>query len=230
MEDSSDSIAGTLEAPISSRQRENGKDMRMQTASYPGNKTIQIQQAEATLPAAGEGVTGWRVGEHVTVMPLDWCNECPACLAGNQHICQNLNFVGIDSPGSLQNRWNVRADLLVALPAELRLDHAALVAPTAVAVAVADLGFTVVDPGASGSGGVGDGVDRRRRRRRLRGVWLRRRCARANRPREGARPADRRGDPLRPATDQFAPSLLARTDHNRRTRVPAYRLREGGGE
>ena len=48
-----------------------------------------------------------------TVMPLRWCGTCPACLAGNSHICQRLDFVGIDSPGSLQQRWNVPAGLLV---------------------------------------------------------------------------------------------------------------------
>ncbi|MDQ7876643.1 hypothetical protein Q9R08_01515 [Microbacterium sp. QXD-8] len=47
---------------------------------------------------------------------------------------QNLNFVGIDSPGSLQERWNVRADWLIRLPDDLPLDVAALAEPTAVAV------------------------------------------------------------------------------------------------
>jgi len=91
-------------------------------------------EMSGTIAAVGEGVTGWSVGDAVTVMPLDWDGTCPACLAGNQHICQNLNFIGIDSPGSLQELWNVPAEVLVALPAGLRLDHAALVEPVAVAV------------------------------------------------------------------------------------------------
>ncbi|WP_349902015.1 zinc-dependent alcohol dehydrogenase [Parafrigoribacterium humi] len=91
-------------------------------------------EMSGTISAIGEGVEGWSVGDPVTVMPLDWDGTCPACLAGNQHICQNLNFIGIDSPGSLQALWDVDADVLVALPADLGLDHAALVEPTAVAV------------------------------------------------------------------------------------------------
>ena len=91
-------------------------------------------EMSGTISALGAGVDGWSVGDPVTVMPLDWDGTCPACLAGNQHICQNLNFIGIDSPGSLQGYWNVPADVLVALPPTLRLDHAALVEPTAVAV------------------------------------------------------------------------------------------------
>lgn len=82
----------------------------------------------------GPGVTGWAVGDPVTVMPLDWCGTCPACTAGHHHICHRLNFIGIDSPGALQNEWNVSADVLVALPPEMPLTHGALVEPVAVAV------------------------------------------------------------------------------------------------
>ncbi len=87
-----------------------------------------------TIAEIGAGVNGWTVGDKVTVMPLDWCGDCPACDAGNTHICHNLNFVGIDSPGSLQGRWNVKAKWLVRLPETLELRTAALVEPVAVAV------------------------------------------------------------------------------------------------
>jgi 2-desacetyl-2-hydroxyethyl bacteriochlorophyllide A dehydrogenase len=82
----------------------------------------------------GPGVTGWAAGDPVTVVPLEWCGHCPACRAGHHHICHNLNFVGIDSPGSLQSSWTVPARLLTRLPPGLPLERAALVEPTAVAV------------------------------------------------------------------------------------------------
>ncbi|MFJ9120208.1 zinc-binding dehydrogenase [Streptomyces sp. NPDC102394] len=82
----------------------------------------------------GAGVEGWAAGDAVTVMPLRWDDTCPACLAGHQHICQHLDFIGIDSPGAMQQRWTVPASTLVRLPGSLALDHAALVEPTAVAV------------------------------------------------------------------------------------------------
>ncbi|HBX81072.1 MAG: alcohol dehydrogenase catalytic domain-containing protein [Propionibacteriaceae bacterium] len=91
-------------------------------------------EVSATVAALGEGVTGWAVGDRVTVMPLDWDGTCPACLAGHRHLCHHLNFVGIDSPGGLQEYWNVGVSLLVALPPSLGLREAALAEPTAVAV------------------------------------------------------------------------------------------------
>lgn len=82
----------------------------------------------------GEGVSGWSVGDHVTVMPLAPCGDCPACAAGHSHICHRLVFIGIDADGSMQNSWTVPAHTLIRLPSDLRLDHAALVEPTAVAL------------------------------------------------------------------------------------------------
>jgi len=91
-------------------------------------------EMSGTIERLGADVQGWTVGDRVTVMPLAWDGTCPACLAGHQHICQNLDFIGIDSPGALQTLWNVPELTLVALPEGLSLDVAALVEPTAVAV------------------------------------------------------------------------------------------------
>ncbi|WP_340383923.1 alcohol dehydrogenase catalytic domain-containing protein [Streptomyces sp. SS7] len=82
----------------------------------------------------GPGVAGWAPGDAVTVMPLRWDGTCPACRNGHQHICRHLDFLGIDSPGAMQQRWTVPASTLVRLPDSLPLHRAALVEPTAVAV------------------------------------------------------------------------------------------------
>jgi len=114
-----------------------GTDLHIMHGNMDARVTMPLvfgHEMSGTIAALGDGVTGWSVGDAVTVMPLDWDGTCSACLAGNQHICQNLNFIGIDSPGSLQGYWNVPAEVLVGLPSTLRLDHAALVEPTAVAV------------------------------------------------------------------------------------------------
>ena len=91
-------------------------------------------EMSGTIVELGPDVTGWSVGDAVTVMPLDWDGTCPACRAGHQHICQNLDFIGIDSPGALQENCNVPVSTLVGLPQGLSLRDAALVEPVAVAV------------------------------------------------------------------------------------------------
>jgi 2-desacetyl-2-hydroxyethyl bacteriochlorophyllide A dehydrogenase len=86
------------------------------------------------IAAIGPDVSGWQTGDAVSVLPLAWCGECPACRAGHTHVCHRLNFIGIDSPGSMQQSWVVPATTLVRLPPGLPLRDAALIEPTAVAV------------------------------------------------------------------------------------------------
>lgn len=90
-------------------------------------------EMSGTVAELGEGVTGWNIGDPVVVRPLDWCGECPACLAGHSHICMNLKFMGIDSVGAFQGRWNVKARTLYKVPEGLSLRTAALIEPLAVA-------------------------------------------------------------------------------------------------
>lgn len=86
------------------------------------------------IAAVGPDVPEWSIGDAVTVMPLRWCGSCPACRAGYRHVCQRLDFLGIDSPGAMQERWTVPASVLVRVPQGTSLLDAALVEPVAVAV------------------------------------------------------------------------------------------------
>ncbi|MBB6431212.1 zinc-dependent alcohol dehydrogenase [Algisphaera agarilytica] len=90
-------------------------------------------EASATVAEVGPGVTEYAVGDAVVVRPLDACGECPACERGFGHVCNNLNFIGIDSSGAFQQSWNVPAKLLHRLPEGMNLELAAFVEPLAVA-------------------------------------------------------------------------------------------------
>ena len=94
---------------------------------------VMGHEMSGTIEATGPDVTGYKAGDRVTVRPLDPCGNCPACLAGHSHICHNLKFIGIDTPGALQGLWTVPAYTLHRLPDGLSLRQAALVEPIAVA-------------------------------------------------------------------------------------------------
>lgn len=101
----------------------------------------------------GADVTGWAVGDPVVVRPLDACGQCAACKAGNGHVCQKLNFIGIDSPGAFQGSWTVPAYTLHRLPDDMPMDLAALVEPMAVACHDVRLGEVAPDDKAVVIGG-----------------------------------------------------------------------------
>lgn len=90
-------------------------------------------EMSGTVEAVGAGVTSVQPGQKVTVMPLLPCDDCPACRAGHRHICQNLAFVGIETPGAMQELWTVPESIVVPVPEHVDLAHAALIEPLAVA-------------------------------------------------------------------------------------------------
>ncbi|MDQ2949506.1 MAG: alcohol dehydrogenase catalytic domain-containing protein [Acidobacteriota bacterium] len=102
-------------------------------------------EMSGTIAALGAGVTGWSTGDRVTVRPLDPCGNCPACRAGHSHICHKLKFIGIDAPGAMQGLWTVPSHTLHRLPANLSLEHGALIEP--LAVACHDVRLADVQPG-----------------------------------------------------------------------------------
>ena len=113
-----------------------GTDMHV----FHGNMDARVgfnriigHEMSGVVAAIGEGNSCFSIGQKVVVRPLDHCGDCPACIAGHEHICHNLKFLGLDTDGALQEVWNVPAHTLHELPADLRLDHAALIEPFAVA-------------------------------------------------------------------------------------------------
>ena len=77
-----------------------------------GAEAVIGHEMSGRIAEIGPGVTGWSVGQPVTVMPTRSCGVCAACLRGHSHICHAMQFLGIDSPGAMQSRWNVPADLV----------------------------------------------------------------------------------------------------------------------
>lgn len=122
-------------------------DRRVRTPQVLGH------EMSGTIAAVGEGVEDWREGDRVTARPLDACGRCAACHAGHSHICMDLKFIGIDSPGAMQGLWTVPAHTLHRLPERLPFEQGALIEPIAVAVHDVRLGgvqageFVVVQGG-----------------------------------------------------------------------------------
>ena len=85
------------------------------------------------IDAVGKDVSKFSKGEKVVVRPLDDRGVKPSD-KGFNHICEDLKFIGIDSPGSMQQYWNVPAFTLHKLKPETDLKLAALIEPLSVAV------------------------------------------------------------------------------------------------
>lgn len=90
-------------------------------------------EMSGVIDAVGKEVSKFSKGEKVVVRPLDDRGVKPSD-KGFNHICEDLKFIGIDSPGSMQQYWNVPAFTLHKLKPETDLKLAALIEPLSVAV------------------------------------------------------------------------------------------------
>ncbi|MFT4568660.1 MAG: 2-desacetyl-2-hydroxyethyl bacteriochlorophyllide A dehydrogenase [Saprospiraceae bacterium] len=112
-----------------------GTDMHI----FHGNMDQRVEmpitighEMSGVISALGQGVRGFEIGQKVVVRPLDNRGEKPSD-KGFSHICKQLKFIGIDSPGAMQQYWNVPSFVLHKLPDDTDLKLAALVEPLAVA-------------------------------------------------------------------------------------------------
>ncbi|WP_210515987.1 zinc-dependent alcohol dehydrogenase [Hymenobacter terricola] len=112
-----------------------GTDVHLYHGAMPHRLSLpQVigHEVSAEIAALGAGVSGWKVGDRVTVRPLQPGTEDPSD-NGQHHIGKNLKFIGIDTPGGMQSHWNVPAHTLHRLPDTLPLTLGAMIEPLAVA-------------------------------------------------------------------------------------------------
>ncbi|MCO4276480.1 alcohol dehydrogenase catalytic domain-containing protein [Pseudarthrobacter sp. HLT3-5] len=91
------------------------------------------------ISAPGEGVTGFAVGEAVTVHPAMYCGDCGDCLAGRTNLCPQVTYYGSaahrpHTHGAFASRKAVPAGQLRRLPAGVTTRQAAVAEPLAVAI------------------------------------------------------------------------------------------------
>ena len=102
----------------------------------------------------GDGVQGFKAGDHVIADPRVTCGKCQWCQEGAYNLCPELSFIGEICPGSFAEYILIDAEKLFLVPPELDMRRAALVEPMAVALHVIDQG-TITEKDSVGVIGVG---------------------------------------------------------------------------
>lgn len=83
----------------------------------------------------GEGtVCDYKIGDRVTVQPVDFCGKCENCINGYTNVCLNKRFFGVmDVNGAFEEYLAVPVKLLYKLPDNITYEEGALIEPLAVA-------------------------------------------------------------------------------------------------
>lgn len=126
-------------------------------AHYPVRLGHEVAGVVTEIEGDGLGIS---VGDLVALHPLGACDQCEACLAGEEQRCPHITTLGFSAPGGMAEEvvWPVSRMVTVKglTPAE------ACLLPDAVATAHHALELAALPPGGSlcviGAGGVGTHV------------------------------------------------------------------------
>ena len=79
------------------------------------------------VESVGNSVQTLKPGDRVTVDPIIWCNQCPACLNGQNNVCINLKLLGIEYNGGFADYAVAGADKVFKIPDSVSMRDAALI-------------------------------------------------------------------------------------------------------
>jgi len=78
------------------------------------------------VQAVGSQVSDLRPGDRVCSLGYVSCRTCPACVAGNEHLCRNRLWLGEEIDGGYAQYVRVAADSVATIPDNVSDDDAAL--------------------------------------------------------------------------------------------------------
>ena len=84
-------------------------------------------EISGVVESVGEKVSSFKKGDRVVVDPIIWCNQCPACLNGNQNACRFLKLLGVDVDGGFAEYVVADEDKVFKVPEGISLRDAVLI-------------------------------------------------------------------------------------------------------
>ena len=114
-----------------------GSDLHLFNGTHAFRKPPVVlgHEMAGEIVQVGKDVTGWKVGDRVTVEPQEGCGECPMCQQGLINICDHIKVPGTGTwGGTFAEYFNAPADKLYKLDDKVPYELGTLIEPFAVAV------------------------------------------------------------------------------------------------
>lgn len=99
--------------------------------SYP---VTQGHEVSGEITELGKDVTGFYVGQKVTIEPQVYCGNCYPCRHGKYNLCEELKVMGFQTTGVASEYFAVDASKVTPIPQNMSFEEGAMIEPLAVAV------------------------------------------------------------------------------------------------
>ena len=113
-----------------------GSDIHVYHGKHPFTKypVTQGHEVSGEIVKLGEHVTGFSIGQKVTIQPQVVCGKCYPCRHGKYNLCEELKVMGFQTTGTASEFFAVDAKKVTVLPEKMSYDEGAMIEPLAVAV------------------------------------------------------------------------------------------------
>ena len=113
-----------------------GSDIHVYHGKHPFTKypVTQGHEVSGRIEALGENVTGFHVGQKVTIEPQVYCGKCYPCTHGKYNLCEELKVMGFQTTGAASEYFTVDTSKVTALPSDMSYSEGAMIEPLAVTV------------------------------------------------------------------------------------------------
>lgn len=99
--------------------------------SYP---VTQGHEVSGEIVSLGKDVTGFTIGQKITIEPQVYCGKCYPCRHGKYNLCEELKVMGFQTTGTASEYFSVDASKVTPIPQDMSFEEGAMIEPLAVAV------------------------------------------------------------------------------------------------
>ena len=113
-----------------------GSDIHVYHGEHPFTTypVTQGHEVSGEIVELGSEVTGFFVGQKVTIEPQVYCGSCYPCRHGKYNLCEELKVMGFQTTGTASEFFAVDASKVTPIPQEMSYEEGAMIEPLAVAV------------------------------------------------------------------------------------------------
>lgn len=113
-----------------------GSDIHVYHGEHPFTTypVTQGHEVSGEIVELGSEVTGFFVGQKVTIEPQVYCGSCYPCRHGKYNLCEELKVMGFQTTGTASEFFAVDSSKVTPIPQEMSYEEGAMIEPLAVAV------------------------------------------------------------------------------------------------
>ena len=106
-----------------------GSDIHVYHGKHPFTKypVTQGHEVSGEIAEIGKNVSGFQIGQKVTIEPQVYCGHCYPCRHGKYNLCEELKVMGFQTTGTASEYFAVDASKVTPIPEDMSYEEGAMI-------------------------------------------------------------------------------------------------------